>query len=73
MRRSVPHQPREKKAAEMRSRFATGDHRPAGDVWITSGPLFEWRLAGLSEGDENGLIGTPGWVEGPASDNGCLG
>lgn len=58
-----PTNPEKKKAAEMRFRsFAIGDYRPAGDVWITSGPLFEWRLAGLAEGDENGpLIGiTPG-------------
>jgi len=58
-----PTNPEKKKAAEMRFRsFAIGDYRPAGDAWTTSGPLFEWRLAGLVDGDEAGpLIGvTPG-------------
>ena len=51
-----------RKAAANRFRsFAIGTFQPSGDAWATSGPLFEWRLAGLIEGDESGpLIGMTG-------------
>ncbi|WP_420637784.1 ribbon-helix-helix domain-containing protein [Candidatus Poriferisocius sp.] len=54
-----------RKSAETRFRsFAIGDFRFTDDIWRTSGPLFEWRLAGLVEGGESGpLIGVTqlGW------------
>lgn len=61
-----PTNPEKRKAAEMGFRaFAIGDYRPTDDHhFICSGPLFEWRVAGLidTEGAEP-LIGmtVAGW------------
>lgn len=47
-----PTNPEKRKPAEMGFRsFAVGDYRADGDKYATNGPLFEWRLIGLT-GDE---------------------
>ncbi|AZG47182.1 ribbon-helix-helix domain-containing protein [Gordonia insulae] len=44
--------------------FALGDYRVDGDVYSTNGPLYEWRVAGLTMGESHeprvGLTGA-GW------------
>lgn len=61
-----PANPEKRKAAEMRFRsFAVGDYRTAGDRYTTNGPLFEWRLIGLTGGHRNEpLVGVTaaGWA-----------
>lgn len=47
-----PTNPEKRKPAEMGFRsFAVGDYRTEGDAYATSGPLFEWRLIGLTAGE----------------------
>lgn len=49
-----PTNPEKRKPAEMGFRsFAIGDYRTDGDAYATSGPLFEWRLIGLTEGERH--------------------
>ena len=62
-----PTNPGKRKPAEMGFRsFAIGDYRRgADDTFTTSGPLFEWRLAGLAQGrgEEPMIAVTPeGWA-----------
>src|SRR5262245_42762858 len=47
-----PTNPGKRKPAEMAFRtFAIGDYSSAGRTFATTGPLFEWGLVGLTEGD----------------------
>lgn len=49
-----PTNPAKHKPAEMRFRsFAVGDYRTDGDAYATNGPLFEWRVIGLTEGERH--------------------
>lgn len=49
-----PTNPEKRKPAEMGFRsFAVGDYRTDGDRYVTSGPLFVWRLIGLTRGERN--------------------
>jgi hypothetical protein len=49
-----PTNPEKHKTAEMGFRsFAVGDYRTNGDAYTTSGPLFEWRLIGLTAGERH--------------------
>lgn len=49
-----PTNPEKRKPAEMGFRsFAVGDYRTDGDAYATSGPLFEWRLIGLTAGERH--------------------
>lgn len=61
-----PTNPEKRKPAEMGFRsFAVGDYRTDGDKYATNGPLFEWRLIGLTEGERNEpLVGVTatGWA-----------
>ena len=60
-----PTNPDKRKAAEMGFRmFAVGDYRVAADDAITTGgPLFEWRVAGLTGSGKEPFIGitAAGW------------
>jgi hypothetical protein len=50
----IPTNPEKRKPAEMGFRsFAVGDYRTDGKVYATSGPLFEWRLVGLTAGERD--------------------
>lgn len=61
-----PTNPKKRKPAETGFRsFAIGDYRGGSGTYTTSGPLFEWRLAGLVQDDKNGLligITSDGWT-----------
>lgn len=49
-----PTNPEKRKSAEMGFRsFAVGDYRTDGEGYATGGPLFEWRLIGLTGGERN--------------------
>lgn len=49
-----PTNPEKRKPAEMGFRsFAVGDYRTDGEKYATNGPLFEWRLIGLTAGERN--------------------
>ena len=49
-----PTNPEKRKPAEMGFRsFAVGDYRIHGKKYATTGPLFEWRLIGLTKGERN--------------------
>lgn len=49
-----PTNPEKRKPAEMGFRsFAVGDYRTDGNKYATNGPLFEWRLIGLTAGERD--------------------
>jgi hypothetical protein len=59
-----PTNPEKRKPAEMGFRsFAVGDYRADGDAFATSGPLFAWRLIGLTGKRDAPLVGLTdaGW------------